>query len=241
MRTSSYTDLNLRFNPFGRLTPEEEATVALPDLDQVVYARRLRQPGTAIQFLGPSGRGKTTHLLALRRHFPGAPYIHIARGEAIPRIPAARILFLDEMQRVPRRQRTALLARGVSYVIGSHLDHSREFARAGLAYEVVTLGAVTAVRLQAILNRRIVFARRHPQRPVPVVTNTAAQMLLACCGADQWAMNGILYDLFEELTDVDELEQLLADLLAAYRMPWQRRLLKLETPALAGLIEFIVR
>jgi hypothetical protein len=240
MTSCSYTHLNPRFNPFGTLTPEEEAAAALPDLDASVYAARLRQPGTAIQFLGPSGRGKTSHLMALRSRFPAAPYLHIGRGEPVPPLPEAAILFVDEMQRVPRRQRQALFARHAAYVVGSHVDHSHEFARAGLDYEIITLGAVTALRLQAVLNRRIAVARRHPQRPVPTFTLAAVEMLLACCGADQWAMNGILYDLFETLAEARDLEPSLAALLNAYRMPWQRRLLKLETPALAGLIEFVV-
>jgi hypothetical protein len=240
MISASYTHLNLRFNPFGTLTPEEEAAAALPDLDAAVYAARLRRPGTAIQFLGPSGRGKTSHLMALRGYFPAAPYFHIGRGEPVPPFPAAAILFIDEMQRVPRRQRRTLFARRASYVVGSHVDHRREFARARLDYEVIVLGAVTAPRLQAILNRRITVARRHPHGPVPTFTLAAVEMLRACCGADQWAMNGILYDLFETLADARELERDLAALLRAYRMPWQRRLLKLETPALAGLFESVV-
>lgn len=235
-----YLHLNLRFNPFGRLTPREEATVALPAVNAGAYAARLRRPGTAIQFLGPSGRGKTTHLMALHRYFPDAPYIYIARGAPVPPIPDAPILFLDEMQRVPRRRRRAILAQGASYVVGSHADHRREFANAQLDFATVRLCAVGPRRLQAILNRRIAFARRDPQRPVPAVTITAAQMLLDRCGADQWAMNNVLYDTFETLDHITALEQTLAANLTTYRMPWQRRLMNLD-PAIASLVDFIVR
>ena len=238
---AGYAHLNLRFNPFGCLTPQEEARVALPALETRIYAARLRRRRNAIQFLGPSGRGKTTHLMTLHRHFPGAPYVYVARGEPVPPIPEASILFIDEMQRVARRQRRDLLARGVSYVVGSHADHSREFAGAGLDYEVIRLGAVSAARLQAILNRRISFACRHPRHPLPLVTTEAAEMLLARCGADQWAMNGILYDVFETLASTNALEKTLATYLSEYRLPWQRRLLRFERPAFAGVIEFIVR
>lgn len=236
-----YFHLNLRFNPFGRFTPEEEAAIALPSFDSAGYAARLRQPGTAVQFLGPSGRGKTTHVLALRRHFPEASYTYIGRGQPIPPLPEVPILFLDEMQRVPRRQRRELLSRRAAYVIGSHTDHSREFARAELDYEVIPLGPISAGRLRAILNRRVEFARRHPNPPIPKFSLQAAEMLIDSCGADQWAMNGILYDIFESLPQTDQLEEVLGTFLLTYRLPWQRRLLKLETPALAGLIEFIVR
>jgi fumarate reductase flavoprotein subunit len=65
-----FAHLNLRFNPFGELDLHLRADVAVVDLAD--WPKRLAAGRFAIQFLADCGRGKTTHLLALRRHFPDA-------------------------------------------------------------------------------------------------------------------------------------------------------------------------
>jgi hypothetical protein len=146
MTGCSYAHLNLRFNPFGTLTPEEEAAAALPDLDASFYAARLRRPGTAIQFLGPSGRGKTSHLMALRGHaFPMRPTYTLgaaSRRRPSPRPPSS---FVDEMQRVPRRQRQALFARHALHTSSARTWTTATSSPApGWITRVIALGAVTA-------------------------------------------------------------------------------------------------
>jgi hypothetical protein len=197
--TLAYATLNLRFNPFGRLTPEEEGKLTRPLVDVDALAGRLWQPGFAVLFLGESGRGKSTHLFALHTCFPDAPYVYIPAGKPVPEIPIAPVLFLDEMQRITRRQRWAILARPASFVIGSHKNHEREFRQAGLSYEVYRLAEVTVVRLGAILNGRLEHARRDPARPIPVIDAGAAEVLIGRFGGDQWAMIDFLYDRIEEM------------------------------------------
>jgi hypothetical protein len=68
----AYSHLNLRRNPFGEVEFEDIASLAITQVEQ--YVERLRQPKYAVQFLGEQGRGKTTHLYALRDYFPQAPY-----------------------------------------------------------------------------------------------------------------------------------------------------------------------
>jgi len=63
-----FAHLNLRRNPFGELDLSQRAALAVVDVDR--FVRRLAQPGYAVQFTGDRGRGKTTHLLAILRHFP---------------------------------------------------------------------------------------------------------------------------------------------------------------------------
>ncbi len=122
-----FEHLNLCFNPFGELDEFERSDVAVVvDLDLDAVVERLRIPGHAVQFIGNQGRGKTTHLLALRRFFPDAPYVHVGDMEPIPYIPKENLLFLDESQRIPRRSRREIFHRCASFVIGSHCDHTRE-------------------------------------------------------------------------------------------------------------------
>jgi hypothetical protein len=197
--TVAYANLNLRFNPFGRLTPEEEGALARPLVNVEALVARLRMPGFAVQFLGASGRGKSTHLFAIRQHFPEAPYLYLPAGQPAPEIPGGPVLFIDEMQRLSRRQRKDVLSRRASLVIGSHTNHANEFRRAGLAYDVRRLDKVTVARLCAILNGRIGYARRDPNRPAPVIGATDAQALIHRFGADQWAMIEYLYGRVEAM------------------------------------------
>ena len=68
-----YEHLNLRRNPFGKLTREEKNELVVLRIDLNPYIERLNKPGYAVQFLKEGARNKTTHLLAIRRHFPAAP------------------------------------------------------------------------------------------------------------------------------------------------------------------------
>src|SRR5262249_43157873 len=100
---SPYRRWNLRRNPFGELTREERAELALVDVEQ--HLAELRQGRTALQFLGPCGHGKTTHLLALQRELDEAVYIYLPEDGPQPPIPAIRPLLLDEAQRLSSWQR----------------------------------------------------------------------------------------------------------------------------------------
>lgn len=199
MHDLSPSYLNLRFNPFGSLTAEERGELAVIAFDLDPLVRRLKRPGFAVLFLGHSGRGKSTHLFALRSHFPQAPYIYVADGEPTPPFPDAPLLFIDEMQRVPRRRRRELLTQQASFVIGSHRNHRRELEKAGLAYEVVKLKRVSVERAQIIFRKRIEFARRSPDRPLPSVSRKTIRRLLIKHRGDLWAVEDDLYDQMQAL------------------------------------------
>jgi hypothetical protein len=200
-----FAHLNLRRNPFGELLPEERAALAVVSGDLDRLAARLRSPGFVVQFLGEMGRGKTTHILALRARFPEAPYVHIAEDEPPPPIPRGPVVFVDETQRLPRRTRRRLFRRGDSLAIGTHEDHARELRRAGSDFETVEVGGITVGRLERIVARRIEAARRGPG-PLPRVPRRAAEAFVERFGDDVRAIEHHLYELFQELPEVCDVE-----------------------------------
>jgi hypothetical protein len=138
-----YEHLNLRRNPFGRLTREEKNELVVLRIDLSPHIERLREPGYAVQFLKEGARNKTTHLLAIRQHFPSSPYIRLYADQPVPAIPDSPVLFLDWLHEMPRVDRVRLLRRDGSFAIVSHINHGREFRRAKLNYDLIKLPAYT--------------------------------------------------------------------------------------------------
>jgi hypothetical protein len=200
-----FANLNLRRNPFGEPADDERAGLAVVDpglLGRLVGA--LSDPGFAVQFIGDCGRGKSTHLHALRARFPDAPYIYFAEGERPRPIPHAPVLFLDETQRLPWLTRRRLFRRDVALALGTHRDHSRELARAGRRVETVRLTGFTTATLRRIIERRIEWARRGPG-PVPSLGPGSAVRLHHRFDGDLRAIEGHLYDVFQTLSVPEEL------------------------------------
>jgi len=204
--TLPYQMLNLRINPFGRLTPDERGRLVVPAIEPGKYADRLIKPGFAVQFLGPRGRGKSSHLFALRSFFPDQPYTYIPLDRRLPPVPTATVHFIDELQRLPRTIRAGILERHGSFVIASHKNHAREFQTAGLEFEVIKLGGITPERLLKIIRLRIEWARREPSQPVPYLSGQTAANLIAAFGDDLWAIEEYLYDRFQVLEGIGEVK-----------------------------------
>src|SRR5207253_7046618 len=142
----------------------ERAELAVVDVES--YLTQLAQGRTALQFLGPWGHGKTTHLLALQHALPGAVYVYLPEDGPGPPIPRTRPLVLDEAQRLGRWQRRRVFAQVGPLVLGSHEDHADELSRAG--YRVITEHVAQSAhpqRLQQLLNRRIDASRAGPRPP----------------------------------------------------------------------------
>ncbi len=194
-----FVHLNLRRNPFGELQFAERAALAVVEVDR--FVDRLKRPGYAVQFLGQKGRGKTTHLLAIMRHFPRAVYVHIGENQRPP-IPPGQPLLIDEIQRLPRRRRRRIFRRGVSLAMGTHQDVSRELIRAGFEVDSVEPAAMlNPRRLHEMLSRRIESSRRGPG-PLPQVRLQTAQDMLHRFGDDLRAIESHLYDLFQNLPGI---------------------------------------
>ena len=199
----SFAHLNLRQNPFGELSRQERPALAVVDVEDVV--ERLNSPGYAAQFVGPKGSGKTTHLLAIQDKFPHAGYVHIPEGERRP-IPDGCPLIVDEAQRLTRLQRFRLFGQRVPLVLGTHEDFERALRRAGRDVETLSVaGRVNPDRLHVLINLRIAWFRRGPG-PVPRVSLATAEVLLTRCGSDLRAVEGLLYDRFQEMREVGNVE-----------------------------------
>ncbi len=166
-----FAHLNLRRNPFGELDESERAALAVVDVDAV--AARLRA-GARVQFVGDHGRGKTTHLLALRARLPEARYCRRDRGQPLPDAP---IVLVDEADAVPRR----------ACALGVHVPFE--------GVETISLPPLTSARLAAICERRIEHVRRGPGA-VPRVGNV--DELIARFRDDLRAIEGHLYEVFQQ-------------------------------------------
>jgi hypothetical protein len=198
-----YEHLNLRYNPFGELDPDQRAELAVVDVRDIVS--RLRAGRFAVQFLGGRGRGKTTHLLAIGAFFPKSPYMHITEGQkpsAPPQAAAGEPIFLDELQRLPRTLRKKLLAGDNPLVLGTHRNFAWALRRAG--YEVRTVrpaALISADKVSGIFQRRIEYARRSGGA-VPTIGADTIIDLMKRCGSNIRKMEHELYERFQKLKGV---------------------------------------
>jgi hypothetical protein len=204
-RTLPYVHLNLRANPFGRLTRLEKNALLVRRIELDPYVERLGSPGYAVQLSHEGAPGKTTHLLAIRRHFPKAPYVFVKKIAPPPEIPEAPVLFIDRFHAIPRKLRVVILRRPGSFAIVSHAHHIREYKMAGLNFDVVKMPCYSPAKLKEYVDKRIGFYQRKPEQPVPTVSQEILVKLLTRFGND---INVIayLYEVFEKLEEVGDVE-----------------------------------
>ena len=189
--TSPWAAWNLRFNPFGEPPFEDVPGLIVEDLaDLQAWVER---PAHALQLLGEQGRGKTARLRALEPQL-GFPYIYLAEGEPIPPLPRRGGLLLDEAQRLPKRDRRTLFGTIDQLVLSSHLDLESDLAMDGWTVRTIEVGGLDLARLDAILDRRIEWARRNVG-PVPCVKEKAQLELMLRHGDN---LRAILDDLYED-------------------------------------------
>jgi hypothetical protein len=181
----SFAHLNLFRNPFGELEPAERARIAVVELPPWIA-------GCPLQIVGESGRGKTTHLLALARTSAAVRWVRLEEGDDRVDDPdPAGDLVVDEAQRLSRRRRKTLLARPGRLALGTHEDLSR------LApMRTILLRGLSPEKLEAIVRRRIEHVRRG-DGPLPEVMRAEIESLLARHGDDLRAIESELYDRFQ--------------------------------------------
>ena len=197
-----FQHLNLRVNPFGEWSPDELRELVVTDVEGFV-AKLKEDKKYAVQFLGEKGRGKTTHLLAILRHFPDSPYVHLPEDGPLPAIPEGNFLFIDEIQRLPRRKRRRLFRTARKLVIGSHEDVADELRVADFDVDTIHVHeTMDADRLWTLLNARVEKARRGPG-PVPRVLHSTADRLLKEHNSDVRAIQRSLYEIFQSMRQIE--------------------------------------
>lgn len=192
---SPYARMALRRNPFGELTRDERAMLAVVDV--APWIELLKSAATVLQFIGEKGHGKTTHLLAIHRAIPDASYVYLPEEGPPPSIPSTRPLLVDEAQRLGRFVRWRVFRRGGPLVLGTHRDFTAELRKAGLQVVTVDVEAQQSPeRLAQILNQRIT-ASCLANAEVPRITIDQAKELQRRFGGDIRAVESHLYDLFQ--------------------------------------------
>lgn len=194
-----FAHLNLRFNPFGELTRDERARLAVVDLESLVTY--LGEKGQAIQFLAPSGSGKSTHLLALYSRFSDARYVQFY-PDARPSLLVGALSFFDSFDVLTARQRKRYYQRTDSLACTTHADLSRELRDAGFTVKTVKVGGYDPSQVKTMFERRLTYAQRHLDQPIPTLNEETIAHLVKRYGANIRAMEDHLYDVFQILKEV---------------------------------------
>jgi hypothetical protein len=199
-----YSHLNLCRNPFGEATTQERISLAIADTDEM--RRTFRQPKTAIQLVGRHGRGKTSHLLALKRELLAhdgldAAYIRLRDQFWIP--PSKHIL-LDEGEFLFRRSfwRLRLVT---SLAISTHRDWSRALRALGFSVKTIQIATVCPTRLKQVFEKRMEWSRRNPG-PLPLISEQTTGRLIERFGDDIRAMEAALYDGIQAMGELGHVE-----------------------------------
>ena len=190
----AYEHLNLRINPFGELDAKTRARVAQVDISVAT--------GEVVQVIGHSGRGKTTHLLALHQRMPGSRYEVVPEhGDdyASELFPTAGFL-IDEAQRIRSPRLKQLFLRATTLVLGTHDDLSRHCDR---PIRSIALRGMTLPRLRSMMRARVEHARRGPGA-VPHVPAPILQELLWRHDDDVRAIEDALYDALQAMVSLDD-------------------------------------
>lgn len=198
-----FAALNLKRNPFGELSQTERARLAITNIAE--FSAKLSQTGFALQVLGEQGRGKTTHLIALKQDFPDAPYIYYAEDAPKPHVPKAPLLFLDETQRFSKQERKQIFKQNASFVIATHENHEAELKKAGLECVTLTLSGLSKEKLECILSARIEASRRN-RGDLPYFSQESIQKLIIMFEDDLRSMFDYLYDIFQSLEKPTEIK-----------------------------------
>lgn len=195
-----FASWNLRYNPFGELMASERADVAVFDVEPI--AHQLMQGQTAVQFIGPCGRGKTTRLLALQRrlaipssatiYLPPFSWANPSWWRKTLRTKGSPIM-IDEAQRMPQPIRWAVFRRRVPLLLGTHRDLSGPLRRAGYRVFTHIVGPQNdAEHVAKVANARLCAARLTAAE-VPQLSIEDAQWLVARFGDDLRAIESFLY------------------------------------------------
>jgi hypothetical protein len=212
---SPFAKLGLYRNPFGELTREERAELAVVDVDGIVsfLQGKFRR---AVQFLGDCGYGKTTHLLAIQAAVSGAVFVYFPEKGPRPNLPQDQpaqrhplpMLLIDEAQRMGWRRRRQMMAWSGPLAIATHADLSPQLERAG--FEVLRVNVAAPKRpseLATILNRRVEASRLTSGKvKPPQIELQDAEALIAKYASNLRAIEQELFERYQHMVteSVDE-------------------------------------
>jgi hypothetical protein len=219
----SFHTLGYRRNPFGALTAEEWAAVAVPSPEVVAASEYSR---SHLQLLGPMGSGKTTALrwLAARYAAQGvsACYEYLAEGERrfVTDLAGVGVFLLDEAQRLSWRERRRLVGVGengrLRLILSSHEDLTPLFWRRGLPLETVWLTEeLTLDHCRAVWQRRLDYFAL-PGRERVGLGETAVVYLYHTFGQNLREAEYFLYEVWQRQAEVGEIT---GEALAVIRNP----------------------
>ena len=205
-----FSHLNLRRNPFGQVPLDERPQLAVVDVEKRIQQV---QSGTVVEFVGASGRGKSTHLRVMAERMPEAAYVHVHEDRPPPEMPDCAVLCVDEAQFLPPRRRRALYRSDANLALGTHTSLADEVAATGRAVDTVSLDerGTDADLVRQIIQKRLEWARRG-DGDVPTLSDDAVAWLLDQYRDNLRAMEHHLYAVFQRLDRVrtitpDDLEQ----------------------------------
>ena len=206
---SPFARYGLYRNPFGELTVEERAELAVVEVEPLIDWLSASDRAV-LQVAGPCGHGKSTHLRALQfawsartaaRDRPS--YLYFPEEGDQPALPRSRPLLIDEAQRMSWWRRRQMLSAAGPLVLGTHRDMARELIAAGFQVRTIDLSQPMSVeRLQCALNRRIAASanqrstqieRFHPLR----LSTTQVVALQHRFGSNIRLIEDYLYELFQ--------------------------------------------
>ncbi len=202
-----FRSLGFRCNPFRALTREEWSEVAVmpPQIEEIVS-----RDVTHLQVIGEQGVGKTSTLLALKRHFSNqgqrVQYRYLPPGEKRFHgdLHATDILLLDEMQRLSKIHRTCLIkeiapqyGEGVHLVCSTHEDLTPLFERHNRPLETRSLDRHEKTFVHQVVERRLQFFALDVQ-PQVKLTESAFPFLDKTFGSDLRSLEDFLYDVFQQ-------------------------------------------
>ena len=204
-----FAPLGLRWNPFGSVQEGELASLSLSDVPLEPLIEKLSRPPSegrfAVEFVGPCGHGKSTHLELLHAHFRAMPMTMLRPEERIPPIPHARIVFLDESQLLSRWQRWRLFRRPSHFVLGTHQSHVAELGASDidvLHHEVGRLATDAFwTRVTAFIERRLSWASRPGDADPPQVPPRILEDIIARQGQHLRGIQDELYDHYQALAN----------------------------------------
>lgn len=184
----AFRELNLPRNPFGELTPDEWAAVAVVDVDPLVDW--LSEDGRCVQLVGACGRGKTTHLHALRRALPHAVMRRAGRQPPGP----GDLLLLDEYDIVGPLARWRHLRRASRCAVAAHADFSRQLGWMGWQVHTVHVAVRDRATIARIAEHRV---RQLAPGPLPAAPPVDLDAVVDRTGDDLRALTDALYDAWQ--------------------------------------------